>query len=88
ILLSMLLMFGCGESKIDTSTDEAMRSSIEKVRESLPADMRKHFNEAMLTVAIGDNSNIEPSDINERMKAKLNGKTGLEIIAEAGYNKY
>ncbi|MCP4111753.1 MAG: hypothetical protein GY749_40555 [Desulfobacteraceae bacterium] len=45
--LIALLLTDCGEAKIDTSSDESMKASIEKVRKSLPENKRDAFDEAL-----------------------------------------
>ncbi|WP_207678890.1 DUF6694 family lipoprotein [Desulfonema magnum] len=50
--LTALLLIGCSEAKIDTSTDESMKASIEKVRKSLPEDKRGTFDGNVLKVEL------------------------------------
>jgi len=89
--LMALLIIGCSDAKIDTSSDESMKASIEKVRKSLPENKRGAFNEALKLLAF---SQINLKDIlaegasgvgntQAKMKEALNGKTGNEVIAEA-----
>lgn len=90
-LLSFLLI-GCDKPKIDASTEEAMQSSIAKVRESLPEDQRGEFDKAIQTVVL---SNLNMSDlmhassengkeeISKKMREPLSGKTGAEVISYA-----
>ncbi len=91
ISLTALLLIGCSEAKIDTSSDESMKASIEKVRKSLPEDKRGTFDEALKVLAF---SQINLKDIfaqgasgvgdtQAKVKESLNGKTGIEVIAEA-----
>ena len=79
------------EPTIDTSTDESIRQSSQKVRESLPEAERAEFDEAIQLLAF---SKINLKDIftegaagagnlENKMKESLNGKTASEIIAEA-----
>jgi hypothetical protein len=95
VMLVMLSAAACGAPRIDTSSDEKMTASMERVRASLPPDRRARFDGAIAIVGM---SNIDlasamadamagktPSA--ERMlgdtKAALNGKTADEIIAAA-----
>ena len=79
------------EPTIDTSTDESIRQSSQKVRESLPEAERAKFDEAIQLLAF---SKINLKDIftegaagagnlESKMKESLNGKTASQIIAEA-----
>ncbi|MCK9522443.1 MAG: hypothetical protein M0R76_05270 [Proteobacteria bacterium] len=91
IAIAFLLLIGCSSPKVDTSSDETMKASIEKVRNSLPEAKRKDFDDSLQLLAF---SQIELKDIftagatgidnlTDKMKASLNGKTGNQIIAEA-----
>jgi len=87
-----LIVWSCsGEPKIDTSTEENMKSSIERVRQSLPEEQRSQFDEAIQILAF---SEIEFKDIlskgvtgvgtmEAKMKEAINGKTGREVITAA-----
>jgi hypothetical protein len=85
------MIIGCSSPKIDTSTDENMKTSIAKVRKSLSEEKREEFDDAITTLAL---SEISLEDIfsesatgigttEEKMKSVLDGKTGLEVIAAA-----
>ncbi|KAA3667659.1 DUF6694 family lipoprotein [Pectobacterium carotovorum] len=92
ISLIVLALVGCNEPKIDTSTDDSMKASISKVRESLPESKRNQFDEA-LKVAVFSQINFKElmqagmtknsSVIEEKMKQSLNGKTGEQVISYA-----
>jgi hypothetical protein len=82
----VLALTGCGRKKIDTSTDERMKKSIETVRASLPKQDRDKFNESLTAIST---SKLDLSDIlagrtgnmEAKMKESLDGKTGAEVIA-------
>lgn len=89
--LMAVLIAGCSDPKIDATTDESMKASIEKVRQSLPQDKRDSFDEALKILAF---SQIDLKGLfaegasgvgstKGKMKDALNGKTGLQVIAEA-----
>ncbi|MEQ9867444.1 DUF6694 family lipoprotein [Pectobacterium aroidearum] len=92
ISLIVLSLVGCNEPKIDASTNDSMKASISKVRESLPESKRSQFDEA-LKVAVFSQINFKElmqagmtnnsSVIEEKMKQSLNGKTGEQIISYA-----
>jgi hypothetical protein len=91
ILLAMTLLAGCSEPTVDTSTDENMKLSIEKVRQSIPNEKRNDFDEAIKVLAFS-NISLEGlfaqgssgvGTIETKMKESLHGKTGVEVIASA-----
>lgn len=90
------LLIGCDQPKVDTSTDESMKASLQKVKESLPEDKRQEFSDATSTIlmnsidmkammagAFSGNGDAVATQQADKAKAALNGKTGEEIISEA-----
>jgi hypothetical protein len=87
-LLSALL--GCSAPRIDTSSDDALKESTERVRQSLPEDKRADFDTAVRELSLADVNikdlmapGAKPEDVLTKMKQRLNGKTGDQILAEA-----
>lgn len=92
--LSFFLIFlfiGCGDKKVDTSSDKALKQSIEDIRQSLSSDKLKEFNEALPILMFKD---FEPKNVFlkqdifvdlelSKAKANLADKTADEIIAES-----
>ncbi len=66
VLVLFAVVFGCSKAKIDGSTDESMRSSLEIVKRGLSTEERARFDQAIAVLARGE----------------LDGKTGSEVIAE------
>lgn len=92
VLLLSCLLAGCDKPKIDSSTDDAMKSSIAKVRESLPENKREEFDSALKVVAFSNinmsdlmraSSDSDKEDIGKKMREPLSGKTGEEVISYA-----
>jgi len=87
----MLFIVGCSDPKIDASTDESMKASIEKVRQSLPQEKKAKFDDALKILAFSQISlkglfadgASGISSTKGKMKDALNGKSGEEVIAEA-----
>lgn len=85
-----LLLSGCGrEPTVDAKgTDEEQQASIERVKESLPEDQHDDFEEAMKTLLFADIESLrdlaDGDGLVRRMQDRIDGKTGSEIIAEAG----
>lgn len=51
VIALALLLTACDKPKIDASSDQSMKESIQKVRESLPADKKAQFDDAVKVVA-------------------------------------
>jgi len=91
-----LLLSGCDKPKVDASTDETMKESLQKVKDSLPEAQRQEFSEATSTIvmnsidmkammagAFSGNGDSVATQQAEKAKSALNGKTAEEIINEA-----
>ncbi|HHJ4624058.1 DUF6694 family lipoprotein [Raoultella ornithinolytica] len=50
-LVVAFVLSGCDQPKIDTSSDESIKSSIKKVRASLPENKRASYDDALKEVA-------------------------------------
>ncbi len=94
-LLLLVSLSGCNEPKIDTTTDETMKSSIQKVKTSLSVDKQEEFDKSIKILmfsqidmknifanAVAGKSMDKDKMLND-MKKSLNGKTGLEVISLA-----
>lgn len=85
-----ILVVGCSDPKINSSSEEAFKASIEKVRQSLDDQKRQEFDSALQQVAFS-NLNIEAmlmgtaskESIARDMQASLNGKSADDVIAVA-----
>lgn len=92
IALALLagLIAGCGEPKVDGSSEEAFKGSIAKVAESLPSDQREKFKSDVMFLALQSmdfgkvlQGQKRAEDIPGDMHAALNGMTAKEISAKA-----
>jgi hypothetical protein len=91
IFIAVVAILACAASKVDTSTNESMKKSIERVRESLPEEKRVDFDNAIRDLALADLNFQEimaqgsPSAdiLTSKMKQRLNGKTGQQILSDA-----
>lgn len=83
-------LVGC-DKKIDTTSDDSTKTSIQKVKESLSGDKQKEFEDAIKIIAYskvnlkdimlqGQNAS---TNIHAEIKSVLNGKTADQVIAEA-----
>lgn len=95
IFIVALMLVACDQlvpaPTIDASTDESMKQSAEKVRESLPVKDREGFDKAMRILAF---SQIDLKDLfaegaggagnlKGKVRQSLHGKTAQEVIGEA-----
>ena len=92
LLLVVVLALACAPPKIDTSTDEKMKESIARVRESLPEGKRGEFDDALRDLALADldfsdfmaqGQNPNADLLGAKMKKRLDGKTGEQVLADA-----
>jgi hypothetical protein len=88
----LILLAGCGQPTVETSSDERMKESIAEVRESLPENRRDEFDQALLTIsmsqvelgaALTEGKTPDQESVVQDLKEALGGKTAEEIIAVA-----
>jgi hypothetical protein len=85
------LLAGCSDPKVDTTSDETTKTSIEKIKKSLPESKRAEFEKALQLLALSQfnlkslmsEGSKGADSVSAKMKAAIHGKTGTEIIAEA-----
>jgi hypothetical protein len=89
---AIALVVACSTPKVDTSTDDSMKKSIERVRGSLPEEKRADFDQAVRSLAFASlnlqdimahGANTSTYTLVSKMKETLNGKTGDQILSEA-----
>lgn len=86
-----LALVGCSDPKVDATSQESMKASLEKVRESLPEEKRAELDQALALLAFSQidmeslmaGSTTVASSYTAKLKDVLGGKTGSEIIAAA-----
>lgn len=92
IAVPSLFLVACGDPKIDVSSDQALKRSVQTVRASLPCEKQSLFDDAINTITLSQISldtltrggvKNGPAVIEEQLKRALAGKTGEEIIAYA-----
>ena len=88
ILLSLFALLLCSCSKtIDGSSEEALKASVEEIKESLSDDQREMFEESMkLILAHGVDSEYlleehEAYLLASKIREEIDGKTAEDIIA-------
>lgn len=87
--ITAFALVGCGEQRIDGSSDESMQASVDKMLEGLSAEEQEAFKEAVLVVAL-DGKNIldaatsgNAETVAAGFKAKLDGMTRSDVMAKA-----
>lgn len=84
------LLAGCGEPKVDGTSEEAFKASVSKVAESLPGDQREKFKSDVMFLALQNmdfgkvlQGKKSADDLSGDMQAALNGMTAKEVSAKA-----
>ncbi|MGP9770334.1 MULTISPECIES: DUF6694 family lipoprotein [Halomonas] len=91
ITLSLCVLAGCSDPKIDTSSMPAAVVSIENVREAMPAYKRDEFDKALAIMAMpnfGSMALLSPKRMNaaeiaESANVRMHGLTGDQVIKRA-----
>lgn len=91
ILISALAIasIGCSPPIIDGTSDESMKSSVEKMTKGMSPEEAKKFSEAMTIVMLSSAGSSlsemasNPNAAVERARLAVNGKTAADVIAEA-----
>lgn len=89
LLVSLFVVQGCGGSSntVDGSSEEAMKASIQRIKESLDEEQKEEFDKAVMLLAF-DGANLfqlgaDKNAAEKQMREKLGGKTASQIIEEA-----
>jgi len=87
LVLAVVAIFlsGCADPKIDTSTEDIQKKSIEKVRSTLSEQKRTEFDDALKIILFSGMNLFNAKETEYNMKnaiQSLHGKTGNEVIAE------
>ncbi|HET9932989.1 MAG TPA: DUF6694 family lipoprotein [Polyangiaceae bacterium] len=91
-IVGALLMLGCGQPRLDASSDDAAKRSVAKMTEALPQADREKFGSALMLVAfnkMADGKGLlglaaaASSATSASVLKPLEGKTATEIMAEA-----
>lgn len=92
VIALTLAIVGCSPPAVDSSSEEAAKASVEKIRESLPDADKERFDKALFAVmmnsAMGDKSLLEmaaadPEQMKTQALARLDGKSADDIFQMA-----
>ncbi|MBY6070588.1 hypothetical protein KUV35_04750 [Marinobacter salsuginis] len=85
-----IILAGCGEQKIDGSSDASLKSSIADIKQSLPPEKAEEFSSAIQIIAFNQvdfesimKGGANPDQMVSDAMASLDGKTPDDVIAEA-----
>lgn len=85
-----LLLSGCGEARLDGSSEEAFKESLEKISKGLEESKREQFKTAISEVLFSGidlktimSGEVTPEGRAEAVRKELAGKNADEVIAEA-----
>lgn len=85
-----LILSACGDPRIDGSSEEAYKASIQKVRDALDEKKKDEFDSALKQVAFSKldlkaifSGSATPDSIGKDVLTSLNGKTASDVIADA-----
>jgi len=82
-IATIIMLSGCWKPTLDTSSDETMKESVQKIMADLSKDDQKRFKETLTGIyMIGALASLggDAEDVKEKINAKLNGKTAEEIF--------
>ncbi len=92
-LFTVLMLTGCGEARIDASSQEALEASMERMAEDMDAQEKQALKQAVITIAMDQSSrainsamrgeHMDPGRAEQEMLEALDGKTAAEVIAYA-----
>ena len=77
-----IFLIGC-EKKIDTTSDESSKDSIQKAKASLSAEKQKEFEDALKIIAYSKFNFKDNLSMKDDIKLALNGKTAEQVIVQA-----
>ncbi|MFN0010703.1 MAG: DUF6694 family lipoprotein [Phycisphaerales bacterium] len=91
---ALLLLAGCGDPRVDGTSDQSMAASLLRMRSALPEGQRAPFDEAIRDISIDSDpaaarliaaiSNAPPDDVvRAAIRIRLDRKTAAVLIAEA-----
>ena len=92
ISLSVLMIAGCSDPKIDTSSMPASVVSVEEVRNSLPTYKRDEFDQGLIIIATSTSFSgidilnphrMNAAEIAETANVQMHGLTGDQVIQRA-----
>ncbi|BBT41402.1 DUF6694 family lipoprotein [Pseudomonas putida] len=90
LALTVGLLTGCGEPKVDGTSEESFKGSLSKMAENLPSDQREKLQSDLMFLAFQDvdigkvlKGETNADDVSAAVYASLNGMTAKEISAKA-----
>lgn len=83
-ITTILMLSACGKPTLDTSSDEAMKESVQKIMADLSKDDQEKFKKTLTGIymlgALASLGSDNAEDAKAKINAKLNGKTAEEVF--------
>ena len=80
----VFMLAGCGEPTLDTSSDEAMKESVQEIMADLSEEDQKRFKKTLtgiyMLAALSSMGDGNSEDAKAKINAKLDGKTAEEVF--------
>ncbi len=84
VVAAVVSCVGCGEPRLDGSSDDTLATSSDRLGESLDEPQRKAFEDALAKLEPAAYSEAASDDVvAEQLRQRLDGMTAAEVIAEA-----
>lgn len=84
VIATIFMLSGCGKPTLDTSSDVAMKNSVQKIMAELSKDDQERFKKSLARIymlgAIASLGGGNAEDAKEKINAKLDGKTAEEVF--------
>jgi len=88
LIFAALLLTACGDPKLDGSSNEAMKKSVQEIMTKLPDEKKEEFKKTltgiyMLGALASMGSDKSKEEVQAEITAKLDGKTADDVFAMA-----
>lgn len=90
VAVPALFISGCGEPKLDGSSEDALKKSVQEISQTLPADKKNQFESDLKLIALSGmdvpaimRGEKKTSDLTNGLLSSLNGKTVDEVNSAA-----
>ncbi|OOE57263.1 DUF6694 family lipoprotein [Salinivibrio sp. IB282] len=84
-IATILMLSGCGKPTLDTSSDETMKESVQKIMTDLSKEDQERFKKTLTGIYMGTLASLDgdAEDAKEEVNENLHGKTAEEVFQYA-----
>lgn len=86
-MATIFMLAGCGKPTLDTSSEEALKASVQEIMADLSKEDQQKFQKSLggiyMLGALASLGNSDAEDAAAKINAKLDGKTAEEIFEMA-----